>query len=190
MFEAGDFVGEVSALDGGCRAGNAIADQPTILLALDGGALTAIIERNPAVALEVIRGLCQRLREAGKSVEHFALHNAETRIWSRLIALAQRYCRSDPDETALRIEHGYSQQELADSIGITRVMVNRQMIVWRDESLVDYGRGFVLIKDPKALEARVRRGNARLEDRPGRDVPTESSVRAQRTSSPAFSRPS
>lgn len=163
MVDPGDFVGEIAALDGGARAGDAVAEHPTVVLRLGGEALIAVIERNPAVGMAIIRGFCLRVRQAGTRIENLALHNAETRIWSRLMMLAHRYAKPGAGTGSLRIEHGYSQQDLADAIGITRVMVNRQMILWRKRSLIEYGRGYVEIRDPEALEDHVRRGSNRLE---------------------------
>ncbi len=72
------------------------------------------------------------------------------RLYRRLRALATRYGREEADG-AIRIEHGLSQQELADSIGITRVSVNKQLVEWRTLGLIDHGRGFAVIRDMEAL---------------------------------------
>ncbi|MEZ4289280.1 MAG: helix-turn-helix domain-containing protein [Myxococcota bacterium] len=86
------------------------------------------------------------------NIENVGLEKARTRLWSRLMLLSVRYSKTDETTGAMRIEHGLSQQKLADSVGLTRVLVNRQLSSWREQGLVETGRGFVLLRDPEALE--------------------------------------
>lgn len=57
------------------------------------------------------------------------------------------------------IHHGQSQQDLADSVGLTRVMVNRQLKAWRQRGLIEDGRGYVRVPSPEELRAYVLREN-------------------------------
>ena len=99
---------------------------------------------------------------AGKSIENLGLHNAETRIWSRLVHLSSQYGQTNGSDHSIRIVHRLSQQDLADSVGLTRVMVNRQLKTWRDHHLTKDRRGVVVILDPNELEAFVwRRANSK-----------------------------
>ncbi len=155
MVEAGDFFGEISVIDGGIRSVNAIAEQPTYAVALDRRNLMPVVEGNPKAAMSVARLVCRHLREAITNVETVGRRAAPARILGRLIYLSQNYGRVDPDNGAMRIDHGQSQQSMADSVGLTRVMVNRQFGIWRDDGLIEVGRGFTVIRDLKALEAVV-----------------------------------
>ena len=99
--------------------------------------------------------LCWHIREAVTNLENVGLHDAKTRLWLRLMYLGHRYGSVDRETGRLRITHQFSQQSLADSIGLTRVMVNRQLGSWRDRDLIVYGRGFVEILDLSKLEEDV-----------------------------------
>jgi len=157
MVEVGCYCGEISLLDGGLRLFNASADRRSHLIGLDSRTLLPALERNPQVVLSITRLLCEAIRVSGERIENLGLHNAETRIWSRLIHLSHQYGQTNGSNSSIRIAHGLSQQDLADSVGLTRVMVNRQLRFWREEKLTQDGRGFVVILDPLALEAFVWR---------------------------------
>lgn len=107
--------------------------------------------------MKLARLLCVQVRIAGATLENLTFHGAETRIWTRLMFLSEQYGEVDPVSGALHIKHRLSQQSLADSVGLTRVMVNRQLSEWRQQGLIEDGRGFVLVLDPKKLESFVWR---------------------------------
>jgi len=157
MVEVGGYCGDLSVLDGGLRAVNAIADRRSHLFGLAGRYLIPLLERHPKVCLNIAKLLCGTVRLAGQTIESLGLHNSETRIWSRLIHLSHEYGENESDKKSIRIVHGLSQQDLADSVGLTRVMVNRQLRTWRSEGLTEDGRGYVVILDPEALESFVLR---------------------------------
>ena len=161
MVEVGGYCGDLSVLDGGVRTVNAIADRRSHLIGLDGCHLLPMLERNPKACLSIARLLCGSIRVAGGMIESLGLNNSEARIWSRLIHLSNYYGEVESGKKAIRIVHGLSQQDLADSAGLTRVMVNRQLRAWRSAGLTEDGRGFVVILDPDALETFVwRRGTS------------------------------
>ena len=94
-------------------------------------------------------------RIAGETIKNLGLNGAELRIWSRLTHLSNQYGQTHSEKKSIHIAHGLSQKDLADSVGLTRVMVNRQLRIWREEGLIEDGRGFSVILDPEALEAFV-----------------------------------
>ena len=157
MIEPGGYCGEITAVDGGVRGVDAIADCATDVVSVDRRDLLPAFERNPKATMNLARMLCAQVRIAGNSLENLAFHNAESRLWTRLMFLSREYGELDPSSGALRIRHRLSQQSLADSIGLTRVMVNRQLSAWREQGLIEDGRGFVLVPNPKAFEDFVMR---------------------------------
>ncbi len=159
MIEPGDYFGEITAVDGQMRGVNALAEIETEALALDRRYLMPAFKRNPEACMVLARLLCRQVRIAGSTIENLAFHNAETRIWTRLMYLSQQYSTPDMKNGAIRIDHGLSQQNLADSVGLTRVMVNRQLGLWRDAELIEDGRGFVVVFDTEKLEKFVWRGS-------------------------------
>jgi CRP/FNR family cyclic AMP-dependent transcriptional regulator len=95
--------------------------------------------------------LCARLRHATKLVEETVFLDFPSRLAMRLQELADEY--GVPTEQGLLVQHGMSQQELADSIGSTRESVSKQLSVWRDRGLVSVSRGRIVMHAPAALGA-------------------------------------
>lgn len=168
LVDPGYLFGEIAAVDEGPRTVNAIATQASTVLSFDRRYLTPILHRNPASAQAFSEQLCASLRTAIMNLEEIALLDAQTRLWMRLMSLARRYSPPGFENEPIHVEHGLSQQSLADSIGVTRVMVNRQLGIWREAGLIEDGRGYVLIPDPAALEAFVRKRDT---DRSGQAAP-------------------
>jgi CRP/FNR family transcriptional regulator, cyclic AMP receptor protein len=63
-----DFVGEMSLLDDLPRSASVVARGETQVLFLDGENLQKIIMRNPAIAVEILKVLCLRLRDSEKKI--------------------------------------------------------------------------------------------------------------------------
>jgi CRP/FNR family cyclic AMP-dependent transcriptional regulator len=155
MQEAGDHFGQVSPIDGGLRGVTAIAEDKSTVLTLEREYLLPAVMRSPEAALRFAELLCKQIRLAGDSLESLALDSAEQRIWSRLMRLSQRYGSVDPEDGSTRIAHDLSQEDLALTVGLTRVKVNRQLSTWRDDGLIEFGRGYILIPDLEAFETHV-----------------------------------
>jgi CRP-like cAMP-binding protein len=63
-FRAGDFFGEISALEGTRRSARAVAIGPACVLRLDRATLEAMCVSEPEIALRLMRGLARRLLDA------------------------------------------------------------------------------------------------------------------------------
>jgi CRP/FNR family transcriptional regulator, cyclic AMP receptor protein len=59
----GDFFGEISLLDGGARTATVTSETPMALLELRQRPFRTMLQRQPDVALKMMKGLAQRLRE-------------------------------------------------------------------------------------------------------------------------------
>lgn len=156
LVEPGELFGEIAAVDGGPRTVNAVVTRESLVVAFDRRFIMPILSRNPETSHDLSEALCGHLRTAVANLEKVGLLDSQTRLWTRLMDLAARYSSDTPSQTgALRIDHGLSQQSLAESVGLTRVIVNRVLNRWREAGLVELGRGFVVIRDVDALEKAV-----------------------------------
>ena len=66
----GDFFGELSVLDQRPRVAQVVADAPTICLALASWDFDAVVMDQPRVALAILRGLAERLRDLTEADRH------------------------------------------------------------------------------------------------------------------------
>ncbi|MFP5343805.1 MAG: cyclic nucleotide-binding domain-containing protein [Candidatus Limnocylindria bacterium] len=64
----GDFLGEISLLDGGPRTATVVADGPVEALAIDRDGFTSLMDSSPVLRLDVVTALTQRLRALGPRV--------------------------------------------------------------------------------------------------------------------------
>jgi CRP-like cAMP-binding protein len=125
VIEAGQVFGEMALVDGDPRSADAVAAKKTELITLLRRDFLPILKRHPAAGLAMIAVLSQRIRQTTQFVEDAVFLDVATRLLNRLEFLADHYGRKDPETGGIRIEHDFTQQDLADSVGLTRVTARR-----------------------------------------------------------------
>jgi CRP/FNR family cyclic AMP-dependent transcriptional regulator len=149
--ERGEFFGELAMLDGGGRHHDAIAVAPSEILAFSRDDFLGMMRRCPEVAIRMSAMLSMRIRQLGSLAEDAVLFNSGTRLVHRIQSLATAYGRKSITGEGIMIKHELSQQEIADSVGLTRVSVNRHLRQWQEEGLIEYGRGYILVPNMARL---------------------------------------
>ncbi len=148
----GEAFGEVSLLDGRERSADAVALDDSALIVVKRYAFRDCIHQYPQIAIEVINVLCERLRETTTFLEETLFLELPERLFSRLAAVATRDGTPN-NRKRVRINHKLSQEELGQSIGVSRESVNRQLHDWKSQGLINFGRGYVLVHDMTTLRA-------------------------------------
>jgi CRP-like cAMP-binding protein len=156
IINPGQVFGEMALVDGEFRSADAVAIEQTEIVTLLRRDFLPILRRHPDAALRMMAVLSGRIRQTTAFVEDAVFLDVPTRLLHRLVALAEQYGETDPKTGALRIQHGLSQQSLGDSVGLTRVSINRQLGTWRHRGLIEDGRGWVTILDLDKLQHLVR----------------------------------
>jgi CRP-like cAMP-binding protein len=151
LIEAGQVFGEMALLDGKPRSADAVAAADSEIIELAREDFLDILRRNPEAAIEMMAILCGRIRQATSFVEDAVLLDSRARLLQRVKSLADQFGKVDGDG-AVRIEHRLSQQEIGESVGLTRVSVNRLLSQWRSEGLIKDGRGYLVVPDLDRLE--------------------------------------
>jgi len=147
IMEPGDTFGEIALLDGGTRTASATATVPSELVSIRREHFVALLEREPPVALELLRLCGERLRWTSGLVEDAALLDASARLAKRLLSLGQLHGEQTAGGSRLRI----SQEDLANFLGVSRQIVNQQLRDWKGRGWVDLGRGVITVRDEAAL---------------------------------------
>jgi CRP-like cAMP-binding protein len=147
IMEPGDTFGEIALLDGGTRTASATATAPSELVLIRREHFQSLLEREPAVALELLRLCGERLRWTSGLVEDAALLDAPARLAKRLISLGQLHGQRTPNGVTLRI----SQEDLASFLGVSRQVVNQYLQGWKGRGWIDLGRGVVTVRDEEAI---------------------------------------
>jgi CRP/FNR family transcriptional regulator, cyclic AMP receptor protein len=148
IMEPGDTFGEIAVMDGLPRTAAATALDNATLIIVKRHDFLELLEREPSLAIHLLRLLCERLRWTSELVEESAFLAGEARLAKRLLILASLHGRA----AAVGIlELGISQSELARFLGISRQIVNQHLSVWRRHGWVEVARSRILIRNAEAL---------------------------------------
>ena len=115
---AGEFIGEMSLLDGSPRSATAVAETACRLLVLQKGDFERLILEEPSASLAIMQGMARRIREAAERLVD--LRGKE--VWERLLD----YLAAEANEDGVCDLPG-TQAMLAEHLGCTREAANRAM---------------------------------------------------------------
>jgi len=120
--QPGDYLGEMSLIDGAPHSANVMADRQTDVLVLARAELIACMKVETAVGFNLMKGLVQRLRQANQKIESLALMDVYGRVARVLLDMAQQ-----ESDSSLVIKEKISKQTIAKMVGASREMVTRVM---------------------------------------------------------------
>jgi len=133
VLNPGIWFGEICLVDDLPRTHGTLATQPTVLLKMPKAAFDLAISRQPSIAMEVSRHLCQRLRLALTAVEESVLLSLQQRIAKKLLYIQT----PPPNELGVPAYTQVSQQEIAHMLGVSRQSVSKQMTQWAKDGVLD-----------------------------------------------------
>jgi len=145
---AGEMFGEIGAIDGGERTGDAVAVGRTELLTIDRRFFLEVIERNPAFSKSLLVLLCSRIRATSQQAEDLALLDLKIRLAKKLVALAGT--RTDAAGDGGRVLR-LTQREVGAMMGTTREAINKHLNAWAKDGLISLGRNEIVILDRDGL---------------------------------------
>lgn len=152
IMEPGDTFGEIAVMDGLPRTAGATALDYTTLIMIKRQDFLKLLEREPRLAIHLLKLLCERLRWTSELVEESAFLAGPARLAKRMLILASLHGRSAGiGALELRI----SQAELARFLGISRQIVNQHLSDWRKNGWVDLGRSQIVILNAEALRRMI-----------------------------------
>jgi CRP-like cAMP-binding protein len=144
----GDVIGDLSALDGAPRSASALALGDVEATVAPGSALIRAL-RDAATAMELIRVLASRLRDADRKRLEFAALDTLGRVAWRLQELSERFGHDGPD--GIELELPLSQEQLASWCGASREATVKALASLRTLGCIATGRRSVVIRDVDAL---------------------------------------
>lgn len=131
----GQFINLLPALDGGPAVHDVYASEPTALLQFENGALRKVLQTHPALYEALLQILHYRNRLLYAELANIALMPLRQRCAQLLLQVmlpAHQAPRSAPGDT-IRV----SQTELAQMLGYSRPIVNRELRRLADEGVLD-----------------------------------------------------
>ena len=115
----GDYFGEMSLIDSGPSSTDAVTVEKSQISILRQEDILPILVCNQQLAFVIMQGLTKRLREAYEKIASLALNDAYGRVVQLLMQLAK------PKDGYFVIDEMFSQQDMANMVGSSRVMVSR-----------------------------------------------------------------
>jgi CRP/FNR family cyclic AMP-dependent transcriptional regulator len=116
----GEYFGEMALLDGEPRCAYVRTKERPKLLIISKREFEKLLNANPGIMLNLLKGLQKRLREANKRIESLALMDVYGRVARLLTQIA-----GTPREEEVVITDKMTHQEIANMVGASREMVSR-----------------------------------------------------------------
>ncbi|WUH92669.1 Crp/Fnr family transcriptional regulator [Streptomyces sp. NBC_00433] len=155
----GDMLGEVAVFDGGTRIADVIALSPCSAVILEAARFRAFVEQRRLV-MDLMRQAMARLRESDllrSELLTLPLVVRLARTLVRLVDLADPNSATHSASVPLSVSRaplrltGLTQEELAQSIGVTRNAVGSGLRQLRASGAVETARREIMIKDLETL---------------------------------------
>jgi len=169
VIEAGDYFGELAALDGEPRSAAVVALEPCLLAMLASEEFNALLLRHAAVAVAVLRRQARIIRRSDERIVDLSALSSTQRVARELL----HHARPDADDPERWVVDPLpTQRSLADRAGTARETVARTLAHFADAGILRRRGRAVLILERERLEqllldARPEAGARRWTSGPG-----------------------
>jgi CRP/FNR family cyclic AMP-dependent transcriptional regulator len=144
-----ELVGELSALDDQPRSATIVAIEPVEALALGHGRFRALVTEQPELALQVMRLLTERLRDADSKRVQLGGYTTLARVAFCLLELCERF--GSAAVGGVEIALPVSQDELAGWAGASLESVARALATMRGLGWIETGRRAIRVRNLDAI---------------------------------------
>ena len=149
---AGQFFGELAAIDGVGRSANVTALTRGEVCIVPSAVFREMIFTAPLLAERIMRLLAGRVRELNARLMEHSVLDLRHRLYAELLRLSLPRA-SHPGERVVTPPPYH--HVLAARIGCRREQVTREFTAMSQEGLVERTRGALVLRNPQVLEARV-----------------------------------
>ena len=153
----GEYVGELSLIDGQPHMADVVAVDSCEILELDRPGFLLCMTRAPGFTFEIMKGLVAKVRQSGKEFIWHQSGGAMRRVATRLL-LEMELGATKLADGGIRLNNGLTHENLADASGVTRETVTRTMATLRKVGAIRTEGRAIVIVDPNRLKQCARRG--------------------------------
>lgn len=143
----GESLNDVSTFDGSGSAANMVAMTPVSLYVVRKKDMQTLFTEYPKVALNAVKVLAARVRRDSSLVEVLSFDQVMSRLAKLILKQAA---------TGGNLLPHFTQQDLADMVGTSRVVVNRSLRIMEEKRAIRLERRRIVIIDEEALKELVR----------------------------------
>lgn len=145
-FQAGDSFGEALMFsDPGVYPATLIAKEATTVLYIDRSDVIRLCSNYPHFLNSFLRTLSNRILLLNRKIKNLSFQSIRQKVANYLL---EERLRQKSDRLALTL----ARHELADSLGIPRPSLSRELIAMKEAGWIDFDRKTITIVDQKALE--------------------------------------
>ncbi len=141
----GEIFGEMALFEDVPRSASVEALEPTWTLELNQDVLLRALQRNPKLALSLLRALSARLRSTTEDAEKLVSMTVADRLMVRLERLAEWAGRQVSGGVCIALP--MTQQELAALVGTSRESINRALSSLRRQGKLRVDDGWLVLLD-------------------------------------------
>lgn len=135
MLNPSDFFGEMALLDGLTRSANVVALEDSKLFIIQRNDFLNLLHEHPDVSVTLLQELTQRFRAATMKIKALSLKDAEGKVATVLLQLADDIGRIK--QGVVEIEKLPFQHELANMAGTSRETISRTLHSFAKKGLVE-----------------------------------------------------
>lgn len=150
--KAGQFFGELSAIDGVPRSANVTALTRSELCIMPAVVFRELVFESKVVCDKVLRLLTSRIRESNARLTEHSIFDIKHRLYSELLRLSHPRTGHDGQ---LIVSPPPFHHVLAARIGCRREQITRELSALSHEGLVEKNRGGLVLVKPKVLQNRI-----------------------------------
>jgi CRP/FNR family transcriptional regulator len=149
----GDFIGELSLLDGLPHSASAAALEPSNIIILERDEFLTQLESHPRIALRVLSAISMRLRGTTERAERMAFLNIYGRLALQLLELSEQHGR--PVTDGIEIDLDLTPDDLASLAGIDPQGLRRVLQFYGEAGLVEINWPRIVVRDEAGLRQRL-----------------------------------
>lgn len=148
----GHFFGELAAIDGETRSANITTLNRSKICIMPQKIFLQIIEDYPAISLNVMRVLTNRIRSLNNRLGEQSFLQAKHRLYAELLRLSKPRLGHEGQRS---ISPPPTQKELAERIGTRREVVSRELNSLQKQGIFEKTRGALVLTDVAELQNRI-----------------------------------
>ncbi|MGH6725497.1 MAG: Crp/Fnr family transcriptional regulator [Pseudolabrys sp.] len=149
---AGNYFGEIAAIDGQPRSAGILAITDATLACMPAAVFREILRKYPDVSEILLKHLVARIRTLDQRINEFSSMDVKHRIYAELL----RRSRADPtDSHQALVSPPPVHSDIAACVSTSREMVARELKLMERQGLLSKRRGAFVITDVPALLHRL-----------------------------------
>ncbi len=155
IVEPGDIFGEMALFSAGRHASEAQALSDGMLYVVPRRQLEQLLEQDPTLVLRVMENLGRRLQAVERRLGDLVFKSVPERLATLLLDLVGP--TADQVRGPTRLPYRYTHQQLAEMINTHRETVTKIFNRFRDDRLLEFDRGGIVLLDMERLREMAMR---------------------------------